>query len=203
MRQQLRPDARVHGDHHQGRRPGQHHPRAHRRRVLPARARPGLLPRAAAALRGRRRGRGTATGCTAKVTRGRDHPRPAEGQLRRWPSSSRKNLERIDFPVDPDDGEAGYGSTDCGNVSQARSRRSTHTYGSAPTASRASAREMAEDDHPGPHGNGRRGQGPAMTALDLLAHPGRTRPRQIRVHPPVNSRSRSCVGCRRRAARRP
>ena len=29
-----------------------------------------------------------------------------------------KNLERIDFPEDPDDGEAGYGSTDCGNVSQ-------------------------------------------------------------------------------------
>src|SRR5438477_7010156 len=30
-----------------------------------------------------------------------------------------KNLAFIDFPVDPDDGEAGYGSTDCGNVSQA------------------------------------------------------------------------------------
>src|SRR5437773_11371008 len=29
------------------------------------------------------------------------------------------NLGLIGFPVDPDDGEAGYGSTDCGNVSQA------------------------------------------------------------------------------------
>jgi hypothetical protein len=28
------------------------------------------------------------------------------------------NLELIDFPEDPDDGQAGYGSTDCGNVSQ-------------------------------------------------------------------------------------
>ena len=30
-----------------------------------------------------------------------------------------RNLGVIGFPVDPDDGEAGYGSTDCGNVSQA------------------------------------------------------------------------------------
>jgi hypothetical protein len=30
-----------------------------------------------------------------------------------------KNLARIGFPEDPDDGQAGYGSTDCGNVSQA------------------------------------------------------------------------------------
>jgi hypothetical protein len=30
----------------------------------------------------------------------------------------RQNLEFIDFPEDPDDGQAGYGSTDCGNVSQ-------------------------------------------------------------------------------------
>jgi metal-dependent amidase/aminoacylase/carboxypeptidase family protein len=30
----------------------------------------------------------------------------------------RRNLELIDFPEDPDDGAAGYGSTDCGNVSQ-------------------------------------------------------------------------------------
>ncbi|PYM52945.1 MAG: amidohydrolase, partial [Candidatus Rokuibacteriota bacterium] len=29
------------------------------------------------------------------------------------------NLERIGFPVDPDDGQAGYGSTDAGNVSHA------------------------------------------------------------------------------------
>src|SRR5439155_1596783 len=30
-----------------------------------------------------------------------------------------RNLGLIGFSVDPDDGEAGYGSTDCGNVSQA------------------------------------------------------------------------------------
>ena len=36
----------------------------------------------------------------------------------RWRGCSRRNLELIDFPEDPDDGQAGYGSTDCGNVSQ-------------------------------------------------------------------------------------
>ena len=46
-----------------------------------------------------------------------DHSRSDEGQPDHGRPSA-ANLGVIGFPEDPDDGEAGYGSTDCGNVSQ-------------------------------------------------------------------------------------
>jgi metal-dependent amidase/aminoacylase/carboxypeptidase family protein len=83
-----------------------------------------------------------------------------------------QNLRRIDWPIDPDDGEAGYGSTDCGNVSQALP--TIHPYirispDGVPGHSREFARWARSP-------LARRGmvaaaKALAMTALDLLADP--------------------------------
>jgi amidohydrolase len=62
-------------------------------------------------------GAATATGCRVTVTADPTVHEP----LRPNPTMSAlfaSNLALIDFPEDPDDGQAGYGSTDCGNVSQ-------------------------------------------------------------------------------------
>ncbi|MGH7279534.1 MAG: M20 family metallopeptidase [Candidatus Rokuibacteriota bacterium] len=63
-------------------------------------------------------GAATATGCRVTVTADPTiheplKPNPVMADL------FGKNLELIGFPEDPDDGQAGYGSTDCGNISQA------------------------------------------------------------------------------------
>src|SRR4029453_731359 len=63
-------------------------------------------------------GAATATGCRVTVTSDPTIHDPLKANVT-MAELFGKNLERIDFPVDPDDGEAGYGSTDCGNVSQA------------------------------------------------------------------------------------
>src|SRR5207248_10242240 len=64
-------------------------------------------------------GAAAATGCRVQVT-----PDPTVHEpLKANPTMAdafKRNLEYIDFPEDPDDGQAGYGSTDCGNVSQER-----------------------------------------------------------------------------------
>jgi len=117
MRQQLRPEARVHGV------------------ITNGGAQANIIPEYTSAefyLRSRsvvycrelaRRfqaaadGAATATGCRAQVTVDPTVHEP----LRANPTMAglfAKNLEMIDFPEDPDDGQAGYGSTDCGNVSQ-------------------------------------------------------------------------------------
>jgi amidohydrolase len=117
MRQQIRPEARVHGI------------------ISNGGAQPNIIPEYTSAefyLRAltvdychelfRRfqacaEGAAAATGCRVKVTQeGAIHEplrpnAPMAGLFE-------ENLRFIDFPVDPDDGEAGYGSTDCGNVSQ-------------------------------------------------------------------------------------
>ncbi len=117
MRQQLRPEARVHGV------------------ITNGGAQANIIPEYTSAefyLRSRsvvycrelaRRfqaaadGAATATGCRAQVTVDPTVHEP----LRANPTMAglfAKNLEVIAFPEDPDDGQAGYGSTDCGNVSQ-------------------------------------------------------------------------------------
>ena len=54
-----------------------------------------------------------------------------------------RNLARIDFPVDPDDGQAGFGSTDAGNVSHAVP--TIHPYiRTAPDGVPGHSREYAE-----------------------------------------------------------
>jgi metal-dependent amidase/aminoacylase/carboxypeptidase family protein len=83
-----------------------------------------------------------------------------------------KNLERIDFPVDPDDGLAGYGSTDCGNVSQAIP--TIHPYiRISPDDIPGHSREFAEWARSPLARTGMvaGAKALALTALDLLAKP--------------------------------
>lgn len=118
MRQQIRPDARVHGI------------------ISNGGAQPNIIPEYTSAefylraldkdycrellrrFEGCAEGAATASGCTVKVT-----PDPIiHDPLKPNPTMAglfEQNLGIIGFPVDPDDGQAGYGSTDCGNVSQA------------------------------------------------------------------------------------
>ena len=117
MRQQLRPDARVHGVITKG---------GEQANIIPEYTSAEfylrsisvdycweLLRRFAAAAEGA----ATATGCRVSVTHDPivHEPLKANGTMA---GLFAQNLELIDFPEDPDDGQAGYGSTDCGNVSQ-------------------------------------------------------------------------------------
>src|SRR5256885_11130675 len=82
------------------------------------------------------------------------------------------NLGVIGFPIDPDDGEAGYGSTDCGNVSQALP--TIHPYiRISPDGVPGHSREFAEWARSplARAGLVAGAQALALTALDLLAMP--------------------------------
>src|SRR5213083_2546693 len=118
LRQQLRPDARVHGIIVKG---------GEQPNIIPEHTRADfylrslerdycdeLLRRFQAAAEGA----ATATGCRVTVTPEaivHEPLRPNTAMAELFGA----NLERIGFPEDPEDPEAGYGSTDCGNVSQA------------------------------------------------------------------------------------
>ncbi len=117
MRQQLRPEARVHGVITNG---------GAQANIIPEytsaefylRSRSVVYCRELARrFQAAAEGAATATGCRVQVTVDPTVHEP----LRANPTMAglfAKNLETIDFPEDPDDGQAGYGSTDCGNVSQ-------------------------------------------------------------------------------------
>ena len=116
-------------------------------------------------------GAAAATGCTVKVT-----PDPIiHHPLKPNPSMAalfEKNLEFIDFPVDPDDGQAGFGSTDCGNVSQALP--TIHPYiRISPDGVPGHSREFAEwaRSPMARAGMVAGAKALALTALDLLASP--------------------------------
>jgi len=172
MRQQLRPDARVHGVITNG---GQQ---------------PNIIPEYTSAdfyLRSldktylqevRRRfeaaaeGAATATGCRVQVTiDSRIHdPLKPNGPMA---TLFERNLARIDFPVDPDDGQAGYGSTDAGNVSHAIP--TIHPYiRTSPDGVPGHSREFAEHNATplARAGMVAAAKALALTALDLLADPG-------------------------------
>ena len=172
MRQQLRPDARVHGVITNG---GQQ---------------PNIIPEYASAdfyLRSldktylqevRRRfeaaaeGAATATGCRVQVT---IDPRIHDPLKPNGPMATlfERNLARIDFPVDPDDGQAGYGSTDAGNVSHAIP--TIHPYiRTSPDGVPGHSREFAEHNATplARAGMVAAAKALALTALDLLADPG-------------------------------
>jgi len=171
MRQQIRPDARVHGVITEGgeqpnivpeytcaefylRAPTVDYCRELLRRFEAAAA-----------------GAATATGCRVEV---RTDPtvheplRPNAAMARLFAA----NLALIDFPEDPDDGQAGYGSTDCGNVSQ---RLPTiHPYVRiSPDGVPGHSREFAEwARSPLARAGMLAGaKALALTALDLLASP--------------------------------
>ena len=171
MRQQLRPDARVHGI------------------IVNGGAQPNIIPEYTSAefyLRSldkgycfevlRRfqacaEGAATATGCTTKVS-----PDPIVHEPLK-PNATMaglfaRNLALIEAPEDPDDGEAGYGSTDFGNLSQVIP--AIHPYiRISPDGVPGHSREFAEWAR-SPLARGGIVAGAkalAMTALDLLASP--------------------------------
>ncbi|MGH7324004.1 MAG: M20 family metallopeptidase [Candidatus Rokuibacteriota bacterium] len=171
MRQHLRPDARVHGV------------------ITNGGAKPNIIPEYTSAefyLRSLDKeycyellrrfqacadGAAVATGCTVKVIADSVIHEPLR------PNSTMaglfaENLARIDFPEDPDDGQAGYGSTDCGNVSQAIP--TIHPYiRISPDGVPGHSREFAEwARSPLARAGIMAGAKTlAMTALDLLAWP--------------------------------
>jgi amidohydrolase len=171
MRQQLRPDARVHGI------------------IVKGGDQPNIIPeytRADFYLRALTKdycqellrrftacadGAAAATGCRVEVTAEPTihdpmKPNPTMAAL------FERNLGVIGFPVDPDDGEAGYGSTDCGNVSQALP--TIHPYiRISPDGVPGHSREFAEWSRSpmARVGMVAGAKALALTALDLLASP--------------------------------
>jgi amidohydrolase len=171
MRQQLRPDARVHGVITRG---------GEQANIIPEYTSAEfylrsisvdycweLLRRFTAAAEGA----AAATGCRAGVTADAIVHEP----LKANPTMAglfARNLALIDFPEDPDDGQAGYGSTDCGNVSQ---RLPTiHPYiRISPDGVPGHSREFAEWARSPMARTGMvaAAKALALTAVDLLASP--------------------------------
>ncbi len=171
MRQQLRPDARVHGI------------------IVKGGEQPNIIPeytRADFYLRSLGRddldellrrftncaeGAAAATGCRVEVTAEPTIHDPMKPN-RTMAEAFERNLAFIDFPVDPDDGEAGYGSTDCGNVSQALP--TIHPYiRISPDGVPGHSREFAEWARSSLARAGMLAgaKALALTALDLLGSP--------------------------------
>jgi amidohydrolase len=117
MRQQIHTDARIHGVITRG---------GEQANIIPEYTSAEFYLRATSVpychellrrFTGAAEGAATATGCRVQVTADPTVHEPMKAN----PTMAglfRQNLEYIDFPEDPDDGQAGYGSTDCGNVSQ-------------------------------------------------------------------------------------
>ncbi|OGL17513.1 MAG: hypothetical protein A3F92_16675 [Candidatus Rokubacteria bacterium RIFCSPLOWO2_12_FULL_71_22] len=171
MRQQLRPDARVHGIIVKG---------GEQPNIIPEYTRADFYLRALSKdycaellrrFRGCAEGAAAATGCRVEIT----VDPIVHDPLRPNPTMAglfEKNLALIDFPVDPDDGEAGYGSTDCGNVSQALP--TIHPYiRISPDGVPGHSREFAEWARSplARAGIVAGAKALALTALDLLASP--------------------------------
>ncbi len=171
MRQHLRPDARVHGV------------------ITVGGQQANIIPEYTAAefyLRSldktylqelRRRfeaaaeGAATATGCRVQVTVDPTIHDPLKPNAT-MAGLFERNLARIDFPVDPDDGQAGFGSTDAGNVSQAVP--TIHPYiRTSPDGVPGHSREFAEHNATPLARSGMvaAAKALALTALDLLAEP--------------------------------
>jgi metal-dependent amidase/aminoacylase/carboxypeptidase family protein len=171
MRQQLRPDARVHGI------------------ITVGGQQPNIIPEYTAAefylrslskdylqevqrrFEAAAQGAATATGCRVQVTVDPTIHDP----LRPNPTMAAlfgRNLARIGFPVDPDEAEAGYGSTDAGNVSQALPM--IHPYVRiAPDGTPGHSRDFATAAATplARAGMVAAAKALALTALDLLADP--------------------------------
>jgi amidohydrolase len=171
MRQQVRPEARIHGVITKG---------GEQANIIPEHTAAEFYLRAPTKdycqellrrFEGCAEGAATATGCTAKVTADPTIHEPLKPNFT-MAALFEKNLERIDFPVDPDDGQAGYGSTDCGNVSQALP--TIHPYiRISPDGIPGHSREFAEwaKSPMARIGLVAAAKALAMTALDLVARP--------------------------------
>jgi amidohydrolase len=171
MRQHLRPDARVHGIITRGGdKPNiipEHTSAEFYLRATTVEYCRELLRRFTAAAQGA----AAATGCRVEVTQDPTVLEPLKPNAT-MAGLFAKNLELIDFPEDPDDGQAGYGSTDCGNVSQ---RLPTiHPYiRISPDGVPGHSREFAEWARSplARAGMVAGAKALALTALDLLASP--------------------------------
>ncbi len=171
MRQQLRPDARLHGV------------------ITDGGAQPNIIPEYTSAefylraldsaychellrrFEAAAEGAAAATGCRVKVAQDGPMHEPLKPNAT-MADIFRRNLEWIDFPEDPDDGEAGFGSTDCGNVSQ--TIPTIHPYVRiSPDGVPGHSREFAEWARSPIARAGMLAGAKAMalTALDLLAAP--------------------------------
>jgi amidohydrolase len=171
LRQQLRPDARVHGIITKG---------GDQPNIIPEHTTADFYLRAVTTAEVReleRRFRaaaeaaGTATGCRVTVTADPTIHEPMRPNATMAALFGR-NLDFIGFPEDPDEPEAGYGSTDCGNVSQALP--TIHPYVRiAPDGVPGHSREFAEWARSPLARAGMLAGAKAMalTALDLLASP--------------------------------
>ncbi|OLB97517.1 MAG: hypothetical protein AUH30_10130 [Candidatus Rokubacteria bacterium 13_1_40CM_68_15] len=171
MRQHVRPDARLHGIIVKG---------GEQPNIIPEYTRADFYLRALdrdycgellRRFQAAAEGAATATGCRVAVTAEptvHEPLKPNATMARLFEA----NLERIGFPEDPEDAEAGYGSTDCGNVSQALP--TIHPYirispDGVPGHSRAFA-EWARSPM-ARAGMVAGAKALALTALDLLASP--------------------------------
>jgi len=165
MRQQIRPDARMHGVITKG---------GEQANIIPEYTSAEFYLRATTVAYCHellRRFTAAATGCRVKVS-----PDPTVHEpMKANPTMAglfKRNLEYIDFPEDPDDGQAGYGSTDCGNVSQ---RLPTiHPYiRISPDGVPGHSREFAQWARSplAREGMVAGAKALALTALDLLATP--------------------------------
>lgn len=171
MRQQLRPDARLHGV------------------ITDGGAQPNIIPEYTSAefylraldsaychellrrFEAAAEGAAAATGCRVKAVQDGPMHEPLKPNAT-MAGIFRRNLEWIDFPEDPDDGEAGFGSTDCGNVSQ--TIPTIHPYVRiSPDGVPGHSREFAEWARSPIARAGMMAGAKAMalTALDLLAAP--------------------------------
>ncbi len=171
MRQQLRADARVHGIIVKG---------GDQPNIIPEYTRADFYLRALTKdyCQGLLRrfkdcadGAAAATGCRVEVTAEPTIHDPMKPN-RTMAELFEQNLGVIGFPVDRDDGEAGYGSTDCGNVSQALP--TIHPYiRISPDGVPGHSREFAEWARSPMARDGMvaGAKALALTALDLLASP--------------------------------
>ena len=171
MRQQVKPDARIHGVITKG---------GDQANIIPEHTAAEFYLRAPTRDYCRellRRfeavatGAAMATGCTAKVLPDDIIHEPLKPNFT-MAGLFKQNLERIDFPEDPDDGQAGYGSTDAGNVSHAIP--TIHPYiRTAPDGVPGHSREFAEHNATplARAGMVAAAKALALTALDLLADP--------------------------------
>ena len=171
MRQQIRPDARVHGIITKG---------GEQANIIPEYTSAEFYLRATTVeycwellrrFNAAAEGAAAATGCRVQVTHDPTVHEPLKPNAT-MAGLFAKNLELIDFPEDPDDGQAGYGSTDCGNVSQ---RLPTiHPYiRISPDGVPGHSREFAEWARSPMARTGMvaGAKALALTAVDLLASP--------------------------------
>ena len=171
MRQHVRPDARVHGIIVKG---------GEQPNIIPEYTRADFYLRALdrdycdellRRFQAVAEGAATATGCRVTVTPEATvhEPLKPNATMARLFGA---NLELIGFPEDPEDPEAGYGSTDCGNVSQALP--TIHPYiRISPNGVPGHSRDFAEwaRSPMARAGMVAGAKALALTALDLLASP--------------------------------